>query len=196
MVYDKSNIESLFVTQKKAMRAIMPGKINYYYNAKDDTHATHTKAAFTNLNILTVHNIILTNIMIFMNKLLNFSHSLPDSVLQTIPPNSPSLTSPIDYCSEWYTKHNCTPFNTTTFFKGPLLYIDIMSNNQHLQPGYSFEAYKKSIKKYLVEVQCSGNHDEWEPDNFKLFNLTGLRQSSRLLSKVNYKTVDRAPVQS
>ena len=183
---NKSNIESLFVTQKKAMRAIMPGPINYYYNAKDDIYPTHTKAAFKTFNILTVHNIILTNIMIFMNKLQNFPHILPDPVSQTIPPNSPSLTNPTDYCSEWYTKYNCTPFNTTTFFKGPLLYADIMSDNQNLQSAFSFEAYKKSIKSYLLEVQCSGNHQEWEPENFKLFNLTGLRQSVRLLSKIKH----------
>ena len=53
----KSNIETLFVTQKKAMRAIMPGYTNYFY--RDGIPPSHTKPAFTSLNILTVHNVYL-----------------------------------------------------------------------------------------------------------------------------------------
>ena len=179
----KSNLESLFTTQKKAMRAVMPGPIIYHYNAKDDICPTHTKTAFKTFNILTIHNIVLKNIMIFMNKLQNFPSTLPESVRQTIALNSLTITKTTDYCSEWYSKYNSTPYNTTTFFKGPLLYSDIMSDNQKLQPGISFGAYKQSVKTYLLELQCVGNSQEWEPENFKLLNLIGLRQSARLLTK-------------
>ena len=111
----KSNIETLFITQKKAM----PGWTNYFY--KEGTFPSHTKSSFTDLNVLTVHNIILKNIMIFMNKIHTFPHLLPTSVFQTIPPDSPSLTSTTDYASDWYSKYNSTPYNTSTFFKGPLM---------------------------------------------------------------------------
>ena len=53
----KSNVESVFTTQKKAMRSIMPGYVNYYY--KDGICPSHTKSSFNDLGILTVHNVIL-----------------------------------------------------------------------------------------------------------------------------------------
>ena len=52
----KSNIDALFQTQKKAMRSIMPGHVNYYY--KDGVCPSHPKPSFTELNILTVQNVI------------------------------------------------------------------------------------------------------------------------------------------
>ena len=43
----RSNIESLFVNQKKAMRAVMPGYVNLFY--KDGNIPAHTKPAFSKL---------------------------------------------------------------------------------------------------------------------------------------------------
>ena len=52
----KSFINELLTIQKKAIRAVMPGYIRYFY--KDGVIPTHTKTAFNDFNILTVHNII------------------------------------------------------------------------------------------------------------------------------------------
>ena len=156
----KSNVESLFTSQKKAIRSIMPGHVNYYYN--NGTCPTHTKPSFTDFNILTVHNVILKNIMIFMNRIHNFPSSIPISVKNTISPSSPSPYSNTDYNSDWYCTYNRTPYNTSTFFKGPLLYTNIMTDNPQLHANASLNCYKQRMKSYLLEVQCSGDSQEWE----------------------------------
>ncbi len=117
---NKTKIELLFMTEKKAMRSIMPGNTNYFY--KEGQCPTHTKPAFTELNIPTVQNIILKNILIFMNKVHNFPHLLPFSVRQTISSASPSPSTLTEHTSDWYTTHNRTPYNTSVFLKG-LYYI-------------------------------------------------------------------------
>ena len=48
----KSNIEALFSKQKKGLRAVIPGFINYKY--KDGKIPGHTKAVFAKYKILTV----------------------------------------------------------------------------------------------------------------------------------------------
>ena len=174
----KSNIESLFTAQKKAIRSIIPGHVNYHYN--NGTCPTHTKPAFTDFKILTVHNVILKNIIIFMNKIHNFPSSLPISVKNTISPSSSSPYSDTDYNSDWYNNYNQTPYNTSTFFKGPLFYTNIMTENPSFQAPKSLDSYKQRIKQHLLEVQCSGDAQEWESTNFKLSNLPGLRRSARL----------------
>ena len=62
---NKCKIEQLFSAQKKAIRAIMPGFINFFY--KDGEIPTHTKSFFIEQEILTVQSVILKNILIFMN---------------------------------------------------------------------------------------------------------------------------------
>ena len=60
------------------MRALMPG-INFNY----------VKPFFTEYNILTVHSIILTNILIFMNKYRYSRKSLPPLFSEVISSNAP-----------------------------------------------------------------------------------------------------------
>ena len=176
----KSNIDTLFQTQKKAMRSIMPGHVNYYY--KDGVCPSHTKPAFTDLKILTVQNVILKNILIFINKIHNFPSMLPLSVKSTIScyAPSPNSVSDYDYNSDWYSTYNTKPYNSSTFFKGPLLYTDIITKHPLLLTNTSIHSFKKNVKKHLLEVQCSGNIQEWEPTNFTLANIPGLRSSKRL----------------
>ena len=102
----KSKIDTLFTAQKKAMRAVMPGWVNYFY--KEGRHPTHTKSSFKAFNILTVHNVILKNIMIFLNKINSCLSNIPESVRQTISPQAPSIDNDMlsDHTSDWYTKYN------------------------------------------------------------------------------------------
>ena len=106
------------------------------------------------------------------------------SVIQTISPDSPSLTSPTDYSSDWYSKYNSPPYNNSTFYKGPLLYSNIMTENTELENATT-NSYKKNIKTYLLHVQSSGDSQEWNCNNFKLINLPGLRSSDRIKTKQN-----------
>ena len=172
----KSKIDSIFAAQKRAMRAVMPGYVQYFY--KDGNLPSHTKPAFTDLKILTVQNIILKNIMIFANKVYYYPHLLPPSVKSTFTDNG---LKP-DYSSNWYSVYNSIPFNTSTFFKGPLLYFHILSlstDNELIQLN-SPPVFKNRIKKTLLRIQGSGNPMEWEHGNFLLNNLPGARRSSRI----------------
>ena len=173
----KSKIESIFTTQKKAMRAIMPGWVNYFY--KEGTCPSHTKSSFTKFKVLTVQNVIFKNIMIFINKVQCYPHLLPDSVVQTISPDSPSTTTNTDYNSDWYSKYNSIPYNNTIFFKGPLLYTSVMTDNTVLH-NTNPNTFKSRLKTYILGVQSRGNTEEWSPENFKINSITGLRSSARI----------------
>ena len=84
----KSNIDTLFAQQKKGMRAVMPGFINYFY--KDGVNPTSTKKSFNDFAVLTIHGIIAQNTINFMNKIFYFPSTLPTSVSSTISDSAPS----------------------------------------------------------------------------------------------------------
>ena len=115
-----------------------------------------------------------------MHKIHIFSSILPPSVKSTISGFAPSPNCKLDHKSDWYSTYNTTPYNSSIFFKGPLLYTDIIIGHPLLYTNTSIQSFKKNIKKYLLEVQCSGNTQEWEPTNFKLQKIVGLRSSQRI----------------
>ena len=174
----KSNIESIFTTQKKAMRAVMPGYVNYFY--KNGVAPTHSKHAFSNYAVPTVHNIITKNALLFVLKTFKFGSNLPHSIRQLIPENAPTPGSMHDdqLTAVWMDNYNTTHFRASIFYKGPLFYSEIMG---FLKPdNKSFQSYKTAIKTYLNKLQASGDADEWMTENFKLYNPKGLRQSKRI----------------
>ena len=73
----KSNIEALFTKQKKGLRAVIPGYINYKYS--DGELPGHTKPYFAEYKILSIHNLIALNTYVFMQKIRNFTSQLPRS---------------------------------------------------------------------------------------------------------------------
>ena len=79
----KTNIDSLFRTQKKGMRAVVPGFINYRYRS-DGTLPGHTKLHFAKYDILTIQNVIVLNALVFVHKTRHFPLDLPRSVRKTI----------------------------------------------------------------------------------------------------------------
>ena len=178
----KSNIDSLFATQKKAMRAVMPGYVNYYY--KDGKLPTHTKPGFTSHNVLTIQNVILKNMLIFVNNYFNFPGTLPVFVKHSIAVNIPVPNTTPDNYFDWYSTYNSIPYNKSVFFKAPLVYFHIMSESIHLQSIKTQNAYKQRIKTHLCEVQSSGDNDEWQNVNFKLIQIKGLRQSNRIQNQI------------
>lgn len=174
---NKSKVELLFTTQKKAIRAIMPGFVNYFYH--DGILPAHTKTFFYTSKILTVQNIILKNIYIFFNKVYNYPHLLPQSVLHTIPSNSPSPTNHIDHTSDWYEKYNSTPFNMSIFFKGPLLTHQLLTDNSEIN-NTNINTFKNTLKTYILKQQTKDDPIEWCTNNFGLYIIPGLRRSDRL----------------
>ena len=183
---NKCKIEQLFSAQKKAIRAIMPGFINFFY--KDGEIPTHTKSFFIEQEILTVQSVILKNILIFMNKVHNFPQLLPKSVLDTV--SGDDLSSDQDsYLSVWYQTHNTPTYRMTAYFKGPILFNDFTSSPDNDWIAFNnLNRFKVNVKSYLNrEVQSlpnTGNANEsnveWLPENFPLYQTAGLRSSARL----------------
>ena len=174
----KSNIENIFTSQKKALRAVIPGYVNYYY--KDGITPQHTKPAFTEYNILTIQNIIAKNVMLFMFKINNAPSLIPTSIRKLIPENAPIAGDTHETCSPWLEKYNTSNFSKSLFYKGPLLYTNILSSARDKIITKTANSFKRTIRKYIFELQCSGDKIEWQCSNFQIFNIAGLRQSTRI----------------
>ena len=60
--------------------------------------------------------------------------------------------------------------------------------NENLSPEniVTLKSYKKNLKEALLLKQKSGDVIEWQNDNFVLYNILGLRQSSLQRETVNY----------
>ena len=175
----KSNIDSLFASQKKGMRAVMPGYVNLYF--KDGCPPAHTKPAFTKFKVLTVQGVIAKNALLFMHKVNQFPLLLPDSVRNTISPNAPGVDSTFVSSQEWLAEYGTHVYNKSIFFKGPLIYIDSVRNKPLTASAcLSIKAYKSITTCTLIELQSSGQTDDWRADNFLINMINGLRKSSRL----------------
>jgi exonuclease III len=174
----KSNLDSLFACQKKGIRAVMPGFINYFY--KEGRLPTHTKPAFNQFKLLTVHGVIAKNALIFMHKIRSFPTALPNSVKDLIASNAPSGYANHESCQEWLAEFNSTYFRNSVFFKAPLIYKDPLCK-ELITPStiLSIDAFKKGTKNLLLKQQLIGN-EEWNPVNFAFYNVAGLRKSSRV----------------
>ena len=175
----RSHIESLFVNQKKGMRAVMPGYVNFFF--KDGVLPAHTKPAFSKFKILTVHGVIAKNALVFMHKVNNFPRSLPVSIRETIASDAPSGRSDHETCEAWLTKLGNGQYRNSIFYKGPLLAADPKCCDfSTLATFLTIKAYKNNVKRGLLSLQTNGDENEWQMDNFLLFNISGLRRSSRL----------------
>ena len=173
----KSHIESLFVTQKKAMRAIMPGYVNYFY--KDGQLPTSTKSSFNEHKVLTVHSIIVKNALTFMHRTKHFPNSYPSSITQIIPPNAPTNGSDHDTAADWLLHYNNHTYRPSIFYKGPLLATTLHYTKTLKLSGYlSYKAHALTTKHYMLTLQSGEDDDEWP--NFLLYSIPGLRHSNRL----------------
>ena len=146
----KSHIESLFTIQKKAMRAIMPGYVNYFY--KDGELPATTKPSFDKHKILTVHGIIVKNAMNFMHRINHFPHSYPPSIVQTIPADAPTVESDHVTAAAWLSKYNSRVYNRSIFCKGPLLAVTTHYTETLSVAGYlSYKSHAMSTKSKMLK---------------------------------------------
>ena len=174
----KSNIDTLFAKQKKGVRAVMPGFVNYQY--RDGNLPDHTKHSFSKYNILTVHGVIVLNALLFLHKVRHFPRSLPPSLTNTIPDNIPTPGATHETCEDWLLDHNNHIYRASIFFKGPLIsIIPHISDLTTLASLLKIQIYKNNVKTALLKAQSEGDVNEWEPSNFILNNIPGLRKSPR-----------------
>ena len=172
----KSNIEALFSKQKKGLRAVIPGFINYKY--REGETAGHTKSAFFGYNILTVHGIITLNTLLFMRKARHFHLQLPPSIVATIASNSPVHNSTIDSCADWLKLYENHIYRKSVFYKGPLLLLSSKLEDNLSPASYiTMKAYKNNVKSAILTRQGDGDTTEWQTINFPLYTIEGLRKS-------------------
>ena len=110
----KSNIESLFRIQKKGIRAIVPGFINYKY--RDGELPGHTKPYFNEYKILGVHGVIVTNALLFIYKIRYIPSLLPISVRLVIADDAPIPGSTYETSNAWLTIYGDTVYRKSVFF--------------------------------------------------------------------------------
>ena len=181
----KSHIDSLFTKQKQGIRAVMPGYVNYYY--KDGKLPDHTKATFKEYEILTVHGLIIKNALILMHKLTYMPGLLPSSIKDLFTSDKPKYGTSYDDNINWLTTYSQPYLRASVFYKGPILAITEHNISRITCPSsiFSISIYKKSAKRVMIELQSSGNNEEWPP--FLLHNLPGLRKSTRSgTQEINY----------
>ena len=179
----KSNIEALFTKQKKGLRAVIPGFINYKY--KDGKIPGHTKFKFREYNILTIQSIIVLNTLLFLHKIRNYPELLPSSMIATISEESPIFGSTHESCENWLKTYDNCYFRKSLFFKGPLIIAGSNINEQ--LPNVSFlsiKLYKSNISRSLLALQSIGDPCDWVSCMFVLYNIVGLRKS-----RTTYRTI-------
>ena len=65
----KNSLNPIFVAQKKAIRILAPGYVNYWYNKKTGQTPSHTKNFFNELGLPTVYTLILQKVLVCMQKI-------------------------------------------------------------------------------------------------------------------------------
>ena len=145
---------------------------------------------------MTVHSIILSNVITFMHKYHNFRSQMPNLVSDIILPNAPrySLTND-DNAQEWSAGHLSGKSRSALPFKGPLFYSKFLpeilelykeNHNNNIFP-IPLKAFKGYTKSFLFNTQNSGSPEEWEGKNMPLNYITGLPRRHRAnIAKVYY----------
>ena len=173
----KNSLKSLFTCQKKAIRALIPGYVNYYYNRATEEPPKHTKQTFTELKILTVYTVILKNLMLFMYKNKYLTSLIPIAITNLFGNNTQGQSAEI------FSERLITQVNSI-FVKGERLYNEICLEseeaNSPLPTSVSAGSFKNRLKVYLITLQSQGNSIEWAPENFRLCTQKAKRKSPRL----------------
>ena len=168
---------------------MIPGFINYKY--RDGEIPGHTKSAFTEYKILTIHGIITQNTLIFIRKIRNFHSLLPPPIVATISQESPVIGSTHVTCENWLKFYDNYLYRTSVFYKGPLLVMG-SKLEENLSPAsyITMKCYKKNIKCAILDQQGSGEATQWHSSNFPLQNIHGLRRScAKYRTTVDYNEI-------
>ena len=176
----KSSIQSIFVAQKKAIRAITYTRL--YTKDKDTLLYSygHTKHHFNSLGLLTVHNLILIQMLSQMHKIYRsvapvhtrgyFQSHFPP--LATVKPTTHEILLPRglnsdniipDYAEQINHKLYYTTPSTrlakhkqTIIYQGPLTYNHFCNKIQALindEPKYKHQIHKLTPKSFLAHIK-------------------------------------------
>ena len=169
----KNSLSKLFISQKKAIRAIGNKFNSYFYNKDTDTPPCHTKSIFNANDILTVYNLITKNCLAAMHKTyLNVS---PLGILYLF--NIINLNRPRrdpKYFEVPYSRLKSS--DKLIAYKGPKIYNyianeinkSILRDEQPVQNKF-MNSFKATITRYLLKIQKLGD-ENWTEDNFVTVN--------------------------
>ena len=87
-------------------------------------------------------------------------------------------------CYDWLKNHDETLYLKSIAYKGPLLHAGIM--DKFVRKNRNITSLKKALKVHILQQQSSGEAGEWLPQNFMLYNITGLRRTPRNIEHTNY----------
>ena len=186
----KTNIDTIFTAQKKAMRAVMPGYVNYYF--KDGQLPTSTKNSFNQSGVLSIHGIIANQAIQFIHKAKNFPSLIPISVKSTIKENilnMPILDQSDPIFLSWVEEFNTHIYRNSLFFKGPLLYFDPTTVRNYATPAahISFNVFRSQTKKFLLRQQAEGSKNDWKTNDFAIFSIRCFKTARHYGKIVDYK---------
>ena len=172
----KSSIGALFSKQKKGLRAVISGFINYKYTDGEIAGPQNHFFRLQNSRNTWDHNLAYTNIYLFIRKVRHFPSSLPSSIVETIAKNSPVPGSTHETYADGLKLYNNFLYFKSIFYKSPLLVSVTTSNlEENLSPAsltaMKLKAYKNIIKHVMLTIQGSGVAAAWEPSNLPLYNI-------------------------
>ena len=168
----KASINSIFIAQKKSIRAIENGYINYFYNKDTGELPSHTKDIFSRNQMLTVHNIIAKNCLIAMHRI--YRNSYPRNVMsicqvshENRPRRQEQFFKPVDFRLK---KSEYTlPFAGARLYNFTCNSINALAETDKLKLQNKFlNGYKNTITSYLLTVQSSGD-ENWNNENFLIY---------------------------
>ena len=170
----------------------MPGfNLNYY---KNGNNPCHTKSFFTELKILTVQSLILSNILKFMHKYHHWRQYMPKTVAKMISSDAPLPGHSLENCNGWLHSHSTGKFRNVLSFKGPLFYLKYMPEiietyYSDIENSHAGNSFKNKTKSFMLGIQSSGNKEEWVGRNFPLYCVPGLprhhRENIAIVSYIN-----------
>ena len=136
---------------------------------------------------MTIHNIIAFNALLFLHKARNFPSLLPTSVRSTISEESPGPGSNYETCGDWLKTYSNHIYANSLFFKGPLILANSMIY-ENIPPASlkTLKAYKTHIKQAILLRQGYGDVNEWQTNNFVLYDTSGLRKGNTNKERVDY----------
>ena len=185
---NKKSLEPIFISQKRAIRALIPGYVNYFYNKETKQKPHSTKEAFTENEILTVHNQVLLNSLVSLQKII--LDLAPVATKDTFyknqcidANNSANENARIMSLDETHQPRLLSQQNSF-FYKTVRLYNEISdyytSQEDTNIKKLKTKPLKRELTQYLLTIQSSYISDEWTINNFRLYH--GVRASERIKS--------------
>ena len=168
----KNSINSIFIAQKKAIRSIENGYVNYFYNKETGEIPCHTKEIFHKNGLLSIHNIIAKNCLVAMHRI--FRKSYPNNVMAICQLNTntrPSRHEKYFIPATFRLRKSDSTLSCT----GSKLYnYTCKAINSILEPKESkledkfLNGFKNRVNKYILELQSIGD-ETWSAENFILY---------------------------